>query len=116
MCWLWISGCKQTLSLQNSRKKAGGMAGEDRGEGGSRRRLELGAKARGGTNPLSNTLTSPIEQKRIISQTLPYPQGGLSLLPTARYLLPLSPSPWHHVAHVLSLLAGTMTQSHPHPL
>lgn len=92
------------------------MVREGRREGSRRRRLELGAKARGGTNPPSNTLTAPVKQKRIISQTLPFPQGWLSLLSTARYLFPPSPFPWHRGTHVLSLSAGTMMQSHPYPL
>lgn len=91
------------------------MAREGGREGRRRRRLELGVTARGGTNPPSNKRTAPVKQKRI-SQALPFPQGWWSLLSTARYLLPLSPFPWHHKAHVLSLLAGTMMQSHPYPL
>lgn len=94
------------------------MAGEGGREGSRRRRLELGAKARDGQThaTIHLLLPAPIKQKRIISQTLPFPQGWLSLLSAPRYLFLLSPFPWHHEAHVLSLLAGTMMQSHPYPL
>lgn len=87
------------------------MAGDGRKESIRRRRSEQGAKARGGTScPLTNT--APIKQKRIISQMLPFPQEGLFLLPTAKYLFPLSSFP----GVVLSLLTKTMMQSHPYPL
>lgn len=92
------------------------MPVKGRREDSRRRRLELRAKVRDGINPLSETLPAPIKQKRITSQTLPFPQGWLAPLSTARYLLPLSPFPWHHEAHVLRLLAGTMMQSHSYPL
>lgn len=91
MHWLWIAGCQQPLWLQNRRNKTRGMPVKGRREDSRRRRLELRAKVRDGINPLSETLPAPIKQKRITSQTLPFPQGWLAPLSTARYLLPLSP-------------------------
>lgn len=58
--------------------------------------FHLCTKGKSGTKPLSSTLPALIKQK-IISQTLPFPQGWLSLLSTPGYLLPLSLFPWHHV-------------------
>lgn len=116
MHWLWIAGCQQPLLMQNQQNKARGIPVNGRREDSRRKRLKPGAKVGDGTDPLSYRLPAPIKQKRIISQTLPFPQGWLALLSTARYLLPLSPFPWHHEAHVLSLLAGATMQSHSYPL
>lgn len=75
----------------------------------------MDAKAKGGTNLLSDTLHAPVKQKSITSQMLPFPQGWLSLLSIPRNRLPLSPFPCHQEAQILSLLARTWcSPTHTH--